>query len=499
MNFVTFSGFGAAAALVATLGAGPAAAQLNVSSTPISIAPSGPTDVAYDPVHDAYLYVGNISPMSSPPATGGAFINAATRVASSPFLIHANANGALGISAVYSPDVSDGAGGFGGFVVMWFEQLVAGFNGPLQTQVVAYPGRLVGPRQTIVSSANQIWKVSGAYSPVNRVFLFTWGDWSNSVTQSVRLDLNAQPLGPITPIAAPSSTGCDEFIYDCMDVTTVWNAATNEFGVAYHDNNTVTVARIAGNGSVVQRTVVVNQNARRTMDVNLASGNYIAAWANAGRLFDNSMNIAEVSGHGGVLHTAMVSGVASNTFGIAVSYSPASRTFLLAGDPGGATATELDYSGSQIGPAVATGFSFLPRIASRLNAPEWAIANGGSVRIATTASLRCGTADPFAALGGGTCFNGGWYPSSTPAPPPPPLPLPPPPSPSGCLTPDPFVAFGGGSCFNGGWYPPGANVAPPPPPPPPLPPPGPGGCLTPDPFVAFGGGVCFNGGWYFRS
>jgi len=30
-----------------------------------------------------------------------------------------------------------------------------------------------------------------------------------------------------------------------------------------------------------------------------------------------------------------------------------------------------------------------------------------------------------------------------------------PPVPTGCATPDPFVALGGGTCVNGGWLPPG--------------------------------------------
>src|SRR5262249_42685737 len=76
--------------------------------------------------------------------------------------------------------------------------------------------------------------------------------------------------------------------------------------------------------------------------------------------------------------------------------------------------------------------------------------------------------------------------------------VPPAPAPAfnGCLTPDPFVAIGGGTCVNGGWFPPGV-VAPPAPTPTPTPTPAPaGGCLTPDPFVAMGGGTCVNGGWF---
>lgn len=111
----------------------------------------------------------------------------------------------------------------------------------------------------------------------------------------------------------------------------------------------------------------------------------------------------------------------------------------------------------------------------------------------------CTTPDPFVALGGGTCANGGWLPPGTAfftAP------LPAPPQVGGCTTPDPFTAIGGGTCLNGGWMP--RNVATPPPPPavaPPTPPaqsPAPqgGGCMTSDPFLALGGGTCFNGGWF---
>ena len=118
--------------------------------------------------------------------------------------------------------------------------------------------------------------------------------------------------------------------------------------------------------------------------------------------------------------------------------------------------------------------------------------------------ITCTTPDPFAALGGGTCYQGGWLPPGMPIPgAPPPPPTPPPPSSGGCTTPDPFAALGGGTCYEGGWLPPGMPIpgAPPPPPPstppppPPTPPPPSGGCTTPDPFVALGGGTCFAGGW----
>ena len=128
----------------------------------------------------------------------------------------------------------------------------------------------------------------------------------------------------------------------------------------------------------------------------------------------------------------------------------------------------------------------------------------------------CSTPDPFASIGGGTCSNGGWRPGvAAPTPPAPPTPVPPAPNPSPtpvtppgepapapappavpCLTPDPFVSLGGGTCYNGGWWPPGILLPTPTPAPPSQPSPLPtGGCITPDPFVSLGGGRCVNGGW----
>jgi hypothetical protein len=127
----------------------------------------------------------------------------------------------------------------------------------------------------------------------------------------------------------------------------------------------------------------------------------------------------------------------------------------------------------------------------------------------------CVTPDPFAFMGGGVCYNGGWLPPGMAPPPnnptpsasasaPAPIAAPAPAAPPGppaintCSTPDPFAFMGGGVCYSGGWLPPGMVVpagGAAPPAPVPAAPAAPAVCATPDPFTAIGGGVCVNGGW----
>ena len=122
----------------------------------------------------------------------------------------------------------------------------------------------------------------------------------------------------------------------------------------------------------------------------------------------------------------------------------------------------------------------------------------------------CSTSDPFAAMGGGTCYNGGWLPPGVPVPgavttPSTPVPAPAPvaastPTVQGCSAPDPFASMGGGTCYNGGWLPPGmtppagvVTTAPPAPTAPAAP--QLSVCATPDPFAALGGGICYGNSW----
>ncbi len=143
-----------------------------------------------------------------------------------------------------------------------------------------------------------------------------------------------------------------------------------------------------------------------------------------------------------------------------------------------------------------------------LVAALFALVGALSINGSAHAQVGCTGPDPFASLGGGTCYRGGWLPPGMPIPgggsasPAPPAPSRDASATSArCVPPDPFVALGGGTCYNGGWLPPGMPI--------------PGGgsastappapsrdasaasarCVPPDPFAALGGGTCYNGGW----
>jgi hypothetical protein len=479
-----------------------ATAQLSTPFPTVVIPPATFSDVAYDPAHDAYLAVGSDAGFTF---TQGLFVDAPSHAARTPFTVFPVRVPIT--AATYSPDLSDGAGGLGAFLVVW--PTATGIN----AEIVAYPGRVVGsPVNIDPGTVFTLSNIGVAYSPVGRVFLVAWGPGEgNMATRWVRVGLNAQPLGPAMSLRPdPRQGSCNqEFPYTCNDVHVVWNPATNQFAVLHLDGpsfaDNLALFRIAANGAVLGQTTLVSGTFTSAIDVNTTTGNYVAAWSGTGACCSPAlMGRAEVAADGTVLSTGTIAGISSSDFRSAMSFSPVSHTFLLVGHSAtlgdDLTVTELDGQGLALTPPVVlSSFGQFPSIAARRTAPDWMIATAFAGTFVRTSSLGCATPDPFAFFGGGTCFNGGWYLPTTPVPPAPPTPPPPPPPPGTCITPDPFVAFGGGTCFNGGWYPPAAGPRPPAPPSLPPPPPAPGGCLTPDPFVAFGGGVCFNGGWYFRS
>ncbi|HUR19672.1 MAG TPA: hypothetical protein VMZ90_02610, partial [Vicinamibacterales bacterium] len=91
-----------------------------------------------------------------------------------------NAGNALGPAVVLGPatyrDAVRVSYGAGNFVVVWSDDNYANARRTLYSQVVSYPGGLVGPRQTIRSVSHTAFQLGLAYSPEARQFLVAWTD-----------------------------------------------------------------------------------------------------------------------------------------------------------------------------------------------------------------------------------------------------------------------------------------------------------------------------------
>ena len=146
-------------------------------------------------------------------------------------------------------------------------------------------------------------------------------------------------------------------------------------------------------------------------------------------LFSTQTDGAEISAAGAILARGVIAKRLANFQGGVrllrgqLSYSRASGTFLLGGMDNSLPrqVLELNQHGVSLGTLVVE--SDAPVIASHGVAPQWLAGTPTGTRYII------GTSTPF----GGSDAR-----------------LP------DCITPDPFVALGGGRCVNGGWYPPGS-------------------------------------------
>ena len=498
------------------------------------------TDTAYDPAHDVYLHVVGNGPIY------GVFVNAAgvPVTGAFPIMLNDSSNWAHFPRAEYSPHISDGVGGQGGFLVAWNHNV--GNTNYVFARLVSF----TAPNRVVATSAIQMisdageggtWHETGpaiAYSQTSHRFLLAW----RSVQYGIRgrfVDLNGVPFGNIMQLENAGGS---------RDPAVAWNAATDEFGLVYTgfggSGAFAAFRRIrASDGLISARTAFgfAAGTFATAIDVNTATHNYVLTWA----LHPGTMSAA-FDQNGTQLSTNFVTGKLGFDQSLGIGFNPSTGTFLAVSSDintleigavevsGGGVPTGVSQvitNGARIG-------SFHPMTTARTGTNQWDVVyardfvgavnqvvatgstGGGSAPPPTPPPTTtppppppppappagCATADPFASIGGGRCVNGGWVPGGgSPAPPPPAPPAPPPPPappapPSGgCVTADPFASIGGGHCVNRGWVPgPGAAAPAPPAPAPPTPaPPVPpvSGCSTPDPFVSIGGGTCINGGW----
>jgi hypothetical protein len=508
---------------VLTLTAAPAFAQLSrVGDTVLTLGGSGArttADTAYDPNNDVYLVVTGSGPVY------GVFVNAWNQAVTGSFTIFDGDSGFGHFPrARYSSDVSNGAGGSGGFLVTWTNGINIGLNS-IRGRIVAYAGgapRIVSEVQNIsdlsVGSAFMENRATIAYSRTSGLFLVAWTTESFAI-QGRLLSVSGTPLGSVLTFEPGAS----------RDPALTWNPATNEFGMANSGFSGGAYAQFRrirpSDGAAFGRStfgysgtgtfatgIDVNSDNQYVMTWGVGPGTYSAMFDANGTQQTSATYVASTLG--GDLSMGLAYNPASNSF-LAVSSSWESYDIGgvgLASNGAATTSQTIVTSG-----ASPSGASYYPLVTSRTNTNQWNVVHSRGFLdawnqiVSTSASApapsptptptapsgSCTTSDPFAGLGGGTCCNGGWLPpgmacagtatvTSAPAPAP---------TSSGtCSSADPFASMGGGTCCNGGWLPPGmacqgsvSTTS--------TPLPSSSTCSGSDPFASIGGGVCVNGGW----
>ncbi len=467
----------------------PAFAQLSrVGNNPLLFgATTRGTDSAYDPVNRVYL---NVSAYGS---VYGVFSNTNGDPVSS-LLINSTTGFAHYPRVVYSPHVRNGAGGFGGFLVSWHENL--GSSNFVNFRIVAYPDRLVTAQRVIPSGAT--WWESGAsmaYSPTSQVFLVAFRT-VDYLIWGARIGTSGEMVGAPFQISQ-SGIGA-------RDPNVAWNSSWNQFGVLYtgfqNAGATAGISIVDPAGNVLRHNIFNFTKATYISDLryNAATNRYVAVW------FQGGTYGAELSAAGDVIAAGLVSTTTGTYDGLGLAYNPVSGTFLLAGQGPSADVwgAELNARGARTSadqPITAAGGSgaFYPRPSARTDAPHWNLTFGHSFtamrgQVVATSSANGGPAGslgdvvaPPPPSGGGTstptgcpgtapfpgavCVNGGWVPGTTAGDT----------STGGCPGTAPFA---GAVCVKGGWV---AGTG------------GTGGTSTGGcPGTApFAGAVCVNGGW----
>jgi hypothetical protein len=467
------------------------------------------SDVGYDPVHDLFLVVIGYGPIF------GVFTNAAGTPVTPVFTIM-DGVGAFGHfpRVKYSPDASDGGGGgVGGFLVTWHQS--CGAVNCVFGKLVAYTttfGPTVQGLQLFSDGAQfGSWHETGpaiAYSRTTKRFLVAWRTNQYSIHGRF-VDINGLAVGNVIELQTGTS----------RNPSLVWNAATDEFGLSYSGwggGAHVTFRRIRASDGLVSDPVLFGYGGGTfdtLVDVMPQSGRYLVTWAihpgTVSATFDSA---------GALITATFVTGRLGFDQSLGMAFNPATSTALVVISDLSSLevgAIEVKANGSPIGTAQvitdgARKGSNYPMVAVNPSTGQWntvyardfliaieqLIASAATVLPAPPAPggvivhRECILPDPFTALGGGTCVNGGWVP--------PVVPQSVAPTPGGCTTADPFTSLGGGTCINGGWLPPGMGTAAPAPSPTPAPA-APTGCSIPDPFTSIGGGICRNGGWIPRG
>ena len=231
------------------------------------------TDTAYDPARDLFLIVFGEGPIY------GAFVDSTGAPVTPVFnILNSAANPGFFPRAEYSPHVPNGAGGQGGFLVSWTHSV--GQQQHVFARLVSYvaPGRLASAVKQISDNQAGSWHEPAAvlaYSSTSRRFLVAWKT-AQSGLRGRFVDTTGTPLGPSIEFEASGSG----------HPSVAWNAATNEFGLAFTGSNGngefAALRRVSASiGAVSSRdTFGFSPKVFATgIDVNSVTNNYVVVWA----------------------------------------------------------------------------------------------------------------------------------------------------------------------------------------------------------------------------
>jgi hypothetical protein len=480
--------------VLALVSAAPARAQISVlTGNPLLYANwvQGSAS-AWDPVHAVYLVVGAPSNTTSPLV--GVFTDVAGNSLGA-FSINGGGTYSQFPWVVYSPNLPNGSGGTGAFLVTWHENGVMqnGVEVPIpspnyvQTRIVSYPAGPVGAQQSLVTAAGSFWLSPPMirYSSTSNLFFLAWRGMDTMI-YAARLDGNGTIMG--APFRITPST------QSWQNPSLAWDSVNNYFGVlstGYGGPSGATAGftLVTAAGTVLGTNIfdVATGEFVTALDFNPATGHYVGVWyRNPGGTMG-----AEFAADG----TVLAMGVASTTTGTpdteGLAYNAASGTFLLAaqGPSYNDWGAELNARGArdsadmEITSSGGPKGSFYPTPTARPGAAQWNVSFSHNFfelhdQIIATSTTGGGPAGTLGAAPGGQ--TGG-----TPPAPPPPT------TTGGCLGSAPFP---GAVCVGNGWVPgpSGASTPPPTTPPPSTPPPTTGSCLGSAPFP---GAVCVGNGW----
>ena len=399
------------------------------------------TAIAFDTVNNVYLIVHDLA--GSGPILG-VFVNTSGQPVGAAFNVMSGVGGAASFPAVvYSPDIPNGVGGFGAFYVAWNE-IATGPN-TIVGRTVSYlrPSYLTADVATLsdgtLGGSFQEQPPALAYSHTSQRILAAWptAQWA---VQGRFVATNGSPQGSVMLF---------ENAGGAMFPALAWNSATDEFGLSSAgfggSGAWVNFRRVrASDGAPSARTTFGFASGTFTTGVDVNNANqYVVAWG----LGPGTRTIVFDQMGNQLTSATFVTNRLGYNQSLGFAFNRASGTFLVVSSDSVSaevaaietTSSGAPSSAAQIVTDGAVGGSFYPLVAQRPGSNQWDVVYSRNFAAATNQIVSTSSTGGGTALSGTGALTGGGSGGGTTS--------------GGCTTPDPFTAIGGGHCVNGGWLP----------------------------------------------